>query len=174
MKIIEVLKELPLLDKRIAKKTALIQQYSSDLKIGVETDLPFKTKEDQQKEVNALIDSVRDLVARKGKLRRILSVTNAQTMVKIDFMELPITDWIEMRQGGISALVNAQKALNDATAQRKINELAGRVDLSQGVKTIRFFEEKQRNDTIEKLTNILESIDAHLEMVNATTDVVEL
>lgn len=168
MKIIEALKELPLLEKRIEKNIALIREYSSDLDRGDETDLPFVSKEAQKKEVDSLIQSTEDLIKRKGSIRRALAITNSSIDVEINGMKLTITEWIEMREKGLSRLVHTQQALNDSNAQQKLQRT--QVDLQKGVRTLRFYDEKERNDKISSLLEIQGMIDARLEMVNATTD----
>lgn len=171
MKIIEALKELPLIEKKIEKKISDIRKYSSGLDRAEDTDLPFITVEKQRIEVDALKQSVKDLVNRKAKLRTNLSMTNAKTKVTIDGMTLTISEWIEYREKGLSNLIRAQEALGDFTAQDLLRST--HVDLQKGIKTIRFFDEKAKNEEVIRLTAIKDNIDGRLEVVNATTDLIE-
>ena len=169
MKIIEALKQLPLLEKRINKNISLLQEYSSDIDRAEDTDLPFKTPEAQQKEVNEIMQATEDLVRRRGKIRRALAITNAQVEVEIEGITATITEWIEYRERGMNTLIKMHTALNDNTAQKKVNQ--GGVDLSKGLKTLRFYDEKERNQKIQDLTITSGMIDSTLETVNAVTDI---
>lgn len=171
MKIIEALKELPLIEKKIQKNLSQIQTYSSNLNKGDDTDLPFKSEGEQQKVVDALLQSTRDLVKHKAQLRSQLAVTNAQVKVTIDTMTATIAEWIEYREGGLEKIIAAHNALNDNTAQNLLKTTP--VDLQKGVRTLRFYDEAKRNEEIERLQDIKGKIDSSLEMVNATTDLVE-
>ncbi len=170
MKIIEALKELPLLQKRIDKNIRQINMYASDLDRGEDTDLPFKTEEAQKAELESLIQSTKDLIAYRASLRRRLAITNANVVVEIEGMSKTIMEWIEYRERGMNSLINIYQNLTDHNAQRILD--SNRVDVSKGVKAIRFFDEKERNEEVRKLALIKDSINARLEIVNATTDLV--
>lgn len=168
MKIIEALKELPLIEKRIRKNIQSISEYSSDLDKGDLTDLPFGTADKQRKEIASLIQANNDLIARKAQLRRDLAFTNTQVKVSIDGVDKSISEWIEYRENGMSNLISTYEHLTDKTARSKVQN--SNVDLAQGVKTIRFYDQKQRDDSIRSYQNIADKIDSSLEIINATTD----
>lgn len=171
MKIIEVLKEIPLIDKKVSKNVDLIRQYSSDVQVGDEANLPFPTIQAQADEVASLLQSSYDLVKRKATLRRALALTNAMTNVTIEGATRSITEWIEYRQKGYDLLIGANHALTETNGQGKMGRTA--FDPTKGIKTIKFYDQKTRDDEIRALENVKEKINAVLETVNATTDISE-
>ena len=173
-KIIEALKEFPLIDKKIARNRRQLDGYSSIVLVGDDMkpfDLPFGDMAKQQLEVDALLQSTRDLTIRHGNLKRRLSLTNATVMVTISGETKSITEWIAFRQSGASYLLHAQQALTNSAAEAQVH--SRQTDTSSGFKTHRFFSEKERNDEIERLTDLVGSVDSTLEIVNATTDLLE-
>lgn len=170
MKIIEALKELPLIDKKIARNINQIQTYSSEADNG-HMDLPFGNAEGQKSEVASLLQSTNDLVARSATIRRVLAVTNATIRVQIDGVSRTIAEWISYRTAGFAHQIRALQAQNDKIAQANLNKV--QFDVDAGVRIARFYDEKKRNDAISEVEALQGQIDARLEMVNATTDLVE-
>lgn len=170
MKIIEALKELPLLEKRIVKNTELIQQYSSGVDNGANT-FQFGDSTAQVKEVTSLLQSTQDLIQRRAWIRRNLAYTNTGVKVTIGSFTRTITEWIEYRQHGIDSSIKAYNALNNNAAQNQLRTM--NVDLAKGVRTVTFFDEKTKNDAINELMSVKSGIDSQLEIVNATTDLLE-
>lgn len=171
MKIIEALKELPVLNKRISKNIEKIQQYSSDIDLNKpwdQQDLPFKTPEEQQKEVDGLIQSTNDLVKRRTQLRRALAITNTKVEVTIMGETNTISEWIDLREGGMDLRIKAYGALNDNHGLGKMRSI--QFDPETGVRVKRFFDVKQRDEEVARLMLMKEGIDAQLEVINATTD----
>lgn len=174
MKIIEALKELPLLEKRIQKNNGMIAVYASDVDTGHGAErqsLAFSTVEEQRKEVQSLVQSTNDLVKRKAELRRKLAITNATVEVKIEGVTMTIAEWIEYRQHGVKNILNALSALNDNSGRQKMQST--QFDPEKGIKIIKFYDEKDRNEQAEKWSSIADKIDSSLEIVNATTDLIE-
>lgn len=170
MKIIEALKELPLIDKKIQKNIAQIQQYSSEADNG-HMDLPFGTADEQAKEVASLVQSTNDLADRSANIRRVLSLTNATVAVEISGVTRSITEWIAYRTNGFSHQIRALQAMNDSIAKANLNKVG--FDEEKGVRIARFYNEKDRNEKTAALEALQGQLDARLEMVNATTDLVE-
>lgn len=173
MKIIEALKRLPVIEKRIQKNITLIDKYSCGLDLGETKQIDFESVEEQEKEVKSLLQSVEDLVYERASLRRRLSVTNSQTIVKIGGVEKTITEWIELRNVGMESIVRSYQALRTDSIEQKIRSGGVQINTDHGLKTIKFYNEKDRNAKIEEFENIRDSIDAELEKVNATTDMLD-
>lgn len=172
MKIIESLKELPLLEKRIEKNVQLVQLYSSEMDMG-KGEYTFGTKEKQDVEVKGLVQSTHDLISRRAKIRRVLAITNAKVIVKIGRHERTITEWIEYRQKGVDLELKLFGALNDGNGSRQLQLNQGKLDLSAGVRIVRFYDEKAKNDNVSECMELKSMIDSTLEIVNATTDLFE-
>lgn len=169
MKIIEALKELPLIQKKVAKNIQQIQQYSSEADNG-HMSLPFGDDAKQAAEVAALVQSTHDLVKRSATIRRALAMTNATVTVGIGSKVRTISEWIAYRDSGFANQLNALRALNDTVAKGNLNKVG--FDEEKGLKIARFYDEKARNEAILAIEEIQGQLDARLEMVNATTDLV--
>ena len=170
MKIIEALKELPLIEKKINKNMGLIHEYCADVDNG-QMSLPFGTIQQQRKEVDALLQSTKDLVARDAVLRKNLALTNATVKVDIGSEWHSITEWIALRTRGIDNKIKMWGMLGDSVARTKLNSVP--FDTEKGIKIVRFYDEKTKNEQLERLEEIKGQIDSKLEMVNATTDLIE-
>lgn len=172
MKIIEVLKELPLIDKKINKTNARIRGYASIVDTGSDNDYVLGSKEEQEKELKSLVQSSLDLAKRKRKLSRALHITNTEVNVTIDGETMSIHEWISMRTGGIQTIQSIYQSLNDLDASKKLNQVAQQT-ISDGamIGIKRLYDEKEKTTNLDKWSDISDKIDAHLEMVNATTDI---
>lgn len=168
MKIIEALKELPLIDKKIESNVKQLREYSSDLQQGEVESFAFGDTKKQKAEVASIVQSTEDLVKRKQLISRALALTNAQTVVAIDGEQKTITEWISFRDSGIAALQKAYSALCDNNGGSKIQRT--QVDPVAGVRVVRFYDEKSRNEKLVELENKRVKIDTTLETINATTD----
>lgn len=171
MKIIEALKELPLIQKKIDKKISEIQQYAS-AGSDHEESLAFGSVKAQEKEVDSLLQSVNDLVNRQAEIRKNLAVTNASIRIEINGLTMSISEWIAYRETGIDNLLRANQALNTTAGQKQLQQGANN-DIEKGVRLVRFYDEKEKNDAHEALVELRSKIDSTLEVVNATNDLVE-
>lgn len=171
MKIIEALKEIPLIEKRINKNCEDIQKYASFCnKIGPS----FKDKDEQSKQVSALVQSNIDLVNRRLHLKRTLNNTNSTLLLKIEETELTVVEWLEYKNKMGELLKKTYNCLN-------INQGAGEASKPGNIQTAdlekaiveRCFDEKTRISGLEKTQNVLDKITGALEVFNATTDLVE-
>lgn len=170
MKIIEALKELPLLEKRIQKQTAQIGKYAS---YGSHVGSAFETEAKQRTELAALVQSNNDLVNRYLSLRKVLNKTNTEVLVTIDKLTLSISEWIAFREKGGKMLIDTFQALTINNGSNDIRTVQANLNEGAQVGIVRCFDEKLKNVSINEYQEILDKIDATLEMVNATTDLVE-
>ncbi len=176
MKIIEAIKEFPLILKKMDANSSKIQEYASVL--SIDEDLPFGTQEAQKKEVASLVQSNKDLGERYLKLARDLAFTNTQVKVEVNGETRSITEWLSIK--GLSKgeqiagrLKGTLRALNVSAAQGKLNTTRN-LDLSEkSLSVIRLYDQKTTDDAVRKLDETLQMIDAKLEVVNATTDLIE-
>jgi hypothetical protein len=168
MKIIEALKELPLLKKRMERNYQLIQKYSS----MVESDTPeFETVERQQQEVDSLIQANVDLASRYENVTNRLAITNATVKVEIEGVSKTIREWITFRNVTKVYLDSTYSALQPATAEQNLR--AKQYDLAKGVKVVRFYKEEDKLAALGKYQLIRDKIDATLEIANVNTDLVD-
>jgi hypothetical protein len=169
MKIIEALKEIPLIQKKLDKNLELIRKYSSDLVVGDE--FVFESEQKQRDEVASLMQSSQDLIKRRMSLKRQLLMTNAQTQITISELTLSITEWIEFKNWGITQVLGTLSNLNESNTVQRTQLTADTVD--KGVRRIRFYDETYKNERWMFYTELQSKITAQLEIVNATTDLIE-
>lgn len=178
MKIIECIKEFPLLIKRMEANSAKIQQYASTTTL--QDDLPFGTIEAQTREVASLVKANEDLFERYMHLARSLMLTNATTIVVIGDQARSITEWLHIRGAGklsaiaMDKLVQTYQSLNTNTAQAQLRANNGKVDLTEkALQAIRCYDQKKVDEKASAFLELRGMIDAKLEIVNATTELVE-
>lgn len=173
MKIIEALKKLTLIEKRIAKNTQLIYQYAAFVSI----DNPvFDTVEKQQAEVNSLIQANIDLETEYLRLKTAIDRTNLSTMVTIGTRTHSITQLITLRRKAGDFRKNTFTALNNVQAVQRlqqINRTPNPADAQNPPKVVMMYKEEEKNKSIREWDDFVSSIDGKLEVINAETDLLE-
>lgn len=171
MKIIEALKELPLIEKRVQKQTAQINQYAS----YVSGQPAFETEEKQKKEVDALLQSNIDLLGRYESLTNRLAVTNASVIVEIEGQKKTIRGWIAFKNKTAALLQQSITALNMNNAQAALTQIQskGQLNLENGLQLKKTYKEEDKLAMQNKLQNVVDKISSTLEIVNVNTDLAE-
>lgn len=165
MKIIEAMKKLRLIEKRLADNATRIQLYSS----GISTEIPhFETVEAQKAEVQKLIQENVDLVNTYMELKRQIDYTNIATRVSYGGKIYALSDllWLKRKLG--NALQNTFNALNEQqanTRMRTAHPIAG-----TPIQILRFYDEKKKHEHLAKIQTMMSELDGRLEVVNSTTE----
>ena len=166
MKIIEAMKELRLIEKKIATNCTRITQYAS----AVSTEkLPFGSEEDQRSEVKSLVQANADLFARYLELKQRIEQTNLITRVKLAGKEWSISQLLVIRRKLGQPMLATYNSLNDREARSRMRSAVSGVE-GKGVHVIQLYDEREKNERLNYWQDFLESIDARLEVVNATTE----
>jgi len=169
LKIIEGMKRLRVIEKRMESQRGSITEYASKLS----TEMPrFQTKDDQAKEVASLIQSNNDLCAEYMRLKRSIEYTNLKVTVELQGKAYSISDLLVIRRKLASMMIMTYRALNDSTAQNRLRS-APRFD-GEYPKVEVLYEEREKLDNIRKWMDLSDAIDSRLEVINATTDLVEM
>ncbi len=173
-KMIEVLKEKKLNKKKVLHVIEDIQKYSSI----TSTEKPaFDSEKTQKNYVMSLIQSALDLLSRRAELKIIIDQTNIKTKIRIPKgiiipeEEISIAEALmfKLNYKEYQAVFNAlNKTLADSKLMRGMQY---NVDGSKSI-SIQLYDEEFKNNYLKDLQNKFDFIDAHLEMLNATTDVV--
>lgn len=171
MKIIEALKELPLIEKRIMSNIQKIGMYAAAVETGSNTATAFDSVATQRKELASLIQANEDLVKQRALLRRRLYITNTTVEVEINGVKKTIAEWIEYREKGFDLIERTYNALNELNAMSELRNT--KVDPTVGAKVVKFYDEAHKNKLIEDNRAIRDQLDAKLEIINATTDLVQ-
>jgi hypothetical protein len=169
MKIIEGMKELKLIEKKINDNTGKIMTYSST----VSTERPFfENEKDQRKEVESLIQANTDLVMRYLKIKRMIEQTNLAVTAEFDGVKYSLADLLVLKRRLGDTLIRTYNALSTNYADTRIRNAPAEID-GKKAQVIRLYDENKKNENLSKLMEFTSNIDARLEVINATTDLVE-
>ena len=169
MKIIEGMKRLRVIEKRMESQQRAITEYSSKLS----TEMPrFQTKEDQAKEVASLIQSNNDLCAEYLKTKRSIEYTNLKVTVELQGKSYCISDLLVIKRKLSKMMVATYRSLNDCMAQSRLRS-APKFD-GETPKVEVLYDEREKLENIRKWQDLEDAIDSRLEVVNATTDLVDM
>lgn len=169
MKLIEALKQLKDYSRKLEDLQSKIAKHSADL------DFETALYPDQKKQVSEWVQAHGDLIREISSLRFRLQKTNINTQVTITIGDNRITktifEWIQRRKDLAKAESKAWAALTDG------NRKEGQVPQSNGgvlsVKIRRYYDPEVRDKKLEILNSENSLVDAALEMVNATTDLMD-
>lgn len=167
MTIIEGLKRLRLLDKRMAKNCEEIQKYSSLLS----NERPiFDSESSQREEVRKLIQANSDLEREYCSIKSRIDYTNLMTYVQIDDENRTIHSWLTVLRKTGQLLIKTYTALS--TQQGYKNQMQYRDKDSQIPSVIRLYDENDKRAGQRKWEDLTtgKTIEGRLEVVNATTE----
>ena len=170
MKIIEGLKQIKDLQRKASDIRAKIRECAA--KMSFETS----KYENQREKVAGWLQSHHDLVLEIERLRERISKTNVLTTVTIDLCDKSITktihSWISRRRD-LSALdLSAWQQLSDMGLKDQAVRSPSTTEVVE-FKVVRFFDPSLRDKKIDALKSEISIIDAKLEIVNATTDLLD-
>jgi hypothetical protein len=169
MKIVEAMKELKLIEKKIQRNTDSIQKYSSQLS----NERPyFNTPELQAKEVRSLLQANKDFTDNYLELKGKVEKTNLSVTVEMDGRKYTLSELLTLKRKLAQLMVASYDAMNDKSARESQIRVV-RSSPDNTVKVERFYDEKEKNDGLRKWQDFYDNIDSRLEVINATTDIVE-
>lgn len=165
MKIIEAIKQLRLLEKKIARNHEYIEKYSS----MISTQVPsFNTVEEQREKVKSLIQETLDFVQRRLDLKEQINYTNIMTNIVIDKKTWSLQNLLDLQRGNLDSIRETYNSLSDRTAQgtfRNATTVDGKIP-----QVVRLYEENFKLTELDKCDNLKTEIESRLEVINAVTD----
>jgi len=169
MKLIEALKKVKYLQKKADDIKEKIGKHSADL------DYETPVYADQRSQVTSWIQGYTDILKDISHLQYAIQKTNLEKQVKIklgdNVVEKSITEWILRRRTLAKQELSMYKMLTDKNLRE------GNVQFSGGqvvpAKIRRYYDPVERDKKLEELTTEPHEIDATLEIVNATTDLID-
>lgn len=168
MKIIEGMKRLRVIEKRMEQQQNLITEYASKLT----TEMPrFQSKDEQAAQVASLVQSNADLFDEYLRIKRAIEYTNLNVTVEMQGRTYTISDLLVIKRKMGSRMVKTYQALNDSTAQYRHKHTPKYEGESPRVEIL--YSEKDKLDNIRKWQDLTSMIDSRLEVINATTDLME-
>lgn len=173
MKIIEALKELKLIKAKIESEIPLINKYASALDTE---SLPLKEASAHKAEVKSLIQSCEDLAMRYVYLKNRIDYTNLKTLVSMKsgkaytiaellIMKRTTLEWVRTVYSNVTT---GAADLRKAKLQQKL------IDGAKEAQVLRFFDEKEIDYKKRELLELHHEIDGTLEIINATTELIEV
>jgi len=168
MKLIEAMKELKLVEKRMEKNREQITQYSSGLSNEKEI---FGSEQKQIDEVKSLLQANVDLFNRYLYLKRSIERTNLETKVEFSVGTYSISELLAIKRRLQHGVINTFKALNTQSAEARMRTI--KIPDNVEVKVVRYYREEEKNLLLKSWMEFFENIDGRLEVVNATTDLID-
>lgn len=166
MKLIEAMKRLKVVEKRIACNAEDVQKYASILS----NEKPaFDTEDAQKKEIKSLIQSSNDLVGEYLDLKKKIEKTNIGVEVEINGKKYTISDLLVIKRKLARLVLMNYEALNTNAAENKLRHRMTDAD----IKPVQMYDEKFKNEKLREWQDLYDNIDSRLEVVNATTDLIE-
>ena len=168
MKIIEAMKRLRVIEKRMESNRLAVSEYASKLS----TEMPrFKTKEEQEKTVKSLIQSNEDLCVEYLKLKRAIEKTNLETYVELGGRKYSIADLLVIKRKMAGTMIHTYRALNDSAAQARLRT-APKYD-GETPKVEILYDEKSKLENLGRWQDLVDVTDSRLEVINATRDLLD-
>jgi len=169
MTIIEGLKQLRLIEKRIEKNNTEIKKYSSLLSI----EKPyFESEAAQKQDVVNLIKSNHDLATQYEKIKEQIELTNLVTKVEVNGEVKSISSWLSILRKTGKLLNATYSSLSGDAATSKMLKYR---EPGTNPTVIRLYDENVKRTGQRKWEDLVNgTIEGRLEVVNATTELVEL
>ena len=171
MKLIEAMK----LKKELQKKAEDLRKKIAESCVHLSIESPLYG-EKQGEHVKGWLQGHQDLVKELRNLAISIQRTNLQTKVKMQIggeeVELSIAEWIMRRR----ELANMEKAAWESLTDRGLRDqmMVGSDGKSQQpVKVIRYYDPVVRDRMVDTFKHEPSRIDSKLEVINASTDLIE-
>jgi len=169
MMLIEGMKDLKLIEKRLNRTAVEVQKYSSLL----DNEKPLlDTEAAQRDKVKSLEQQGKDLYTLYLTTKRNVDYTNCMTPVEINGETLTISQWLQVRLKAGSWLKNVYESMNEQEAESHMMRRYGG-GASGDIGIVRMYDEAGRMEKLNEVIERIENIDGRLEVVNATTELME-
>jgi len=169
MKIIEALKQVKDLQRKVEDLRRKVAQHSAHM------DYETPVYKNQKEQVSKWIQSHFDILKEILRLRFAIQKTNISTSVSITLnnvaVKKTIAEWIHRRRD----LANLESTMWKQLTDRGLKEGSGTNSMGNKieVKLVRCYDPQQRDEMISFLDSEPSLIDGKLEIVNATTELIE-
>lgn len=168
MMLIEAMKKLKIIRKRMQSNAELVQGYSAQPSCVIPK---FGTLEAQAAEIEKLAQSTEDLANYYAELSSRINYTNLTTKVEIAGQTRTIHEWLQYKRILAREIQPVYMAMND---NRGRQEMIGIAVTQTDVQLVRFYDEKVKNERLRYWQDLYETVDGRLEVVNATTPLAQL
>jgi hypothetical protein len=150
MNILQAVKKIKHLDRKIAKTDARILKWCSHF-----------DNEEAQYDMSKLIQSVNDLIEEKGKIRHALHRTNIAVMVSFQGKVMSIDELIILLKVTLPGKINTLKLLR--RREKKYGD-------TSDIKIVMNYDPLERDKKIDALENLVDIAEEILDNINITTE----
>ena len=170
MMIVEGLKKLRIIEKKMSQNTSDIQQYASQ----VSTERPYFETEDKQKQaIRGLIQSNEDLKVQYLGLKNRIDFTNLMTKVTMNNEPYSIAELLVIQRKLATMMFATYNALNDTEGQRRLRNTP-QSPSERPPHVVRYYKEEDKREQQRKWQDLMNDITTRLEVINATTPLLDL
>lgn len=168
MKIVEGLKRLGVLEKRIKSNSDDITKYASVLS----TEKPaFGTEDEQREEVKKLLQASEDLSTEYLGLKTRIEKTNLSVKATIAGRTHTLSEFLIIKRKLARMMQGVYMALNTSAAEHRVH--SARFGPDQKVNVVQLYDESMRNEKLREWQELYEEVDSRLEVINATENLLE-
>ena len=170
--VIQAMKELRLIEKKMDNNASAIQRYAS----MVSTEKPYFESEDRQKkEIKSLIQSNQNLMERYLDLKKRIEYSNLLSIVEIGGTKYTISDLLVIKRRLAQKMLHTFNSLNDQEGNSRLRSFGSSTNQSgERPHVIRFYREEDKNENLRVWQDLYDNIESRLEVINATTPLVSL
>lgn len=170
MKLIEGMKTLKVIEKKMQHNTERVNQYAAI----VSSERPiFGTEAEQRKQVEQLIQSNTDLAKQYLSLKKAVDLTNIQSQVTIGKETFSISDLLQIQRNVAKLMKTTYNALNDKLAEQRIVTMR-QPTTEKPPHVERMYDENEKYKGLQYWQGLEDEIETRLEVINATTNLIEL
>jgi hypothetical protein len=171
MMIATALKKLNIILERMDTNSTDIEKYSSQ----PSSERPyFETEAKQAAAVKSLMQANEDLRLRYHDLKNRVEYTNLMTIVTFEGAKLRLSEVLSLQRTLSKKMERTYTAMNDIQGQARLRQISHVT--ASGEKApyvVRFYKEEEKRDKQNKWRVLMESININLEVVNATTPLLD-
>jgi len=170
MKLIEGMKTLKVIEKKMQHNAERINQYASI----ISTERPiFGTEVEQRKQLESLIQANTDLATEYLKIKKMVDMTNLKSEVKIGKDVFTIADLLQIQRNVAKLMRLTYNSLNDKLAEQRLMSM--RQQATDKVPRVeRMYDENRKYEGLQYWQGLEDEIETRLEVINATTELIEL
>jgi len=171
MKLVEAMKKLRIIEKRMNENTKSITQYASMLS---NEKSYFVTDQDQKNKVKELIQSNTDLMKEYLWLKRCIEKTNLETEMEMDGIKYTLSELLIIKRKMGATMLHTFDSLNDQSAKERMIQFRGVASDGKTPTIVRYYLENDKIEGKRVYQNLLDNIESRLEVQNATTELIEV
>lgn len=171
MKLVEAMKKLRIIEKRMGENTKSITQYASMLS---NERTYFNTDTDQKNKVKELIQSNTDLMKEYLWLKRCIEKTNLETEMEMDGVSYTLSELLVIKRKMGAVMLRTFEAMNDQTAKERLVQFRGVASDGKTPNIVRYYQETDKIEGKRQYQNLLDNIESRLEVQNAITELIEV